>query len=108
MQSKKVLWMESVVLMVTFLMLGTGLSQTKMREMISFSGKVRNIAWDFEYVTLNDLDFRVTPNTKIVDVKGNTLKVTDLKPGLYVVIEVFHEHKDFVAKRITIKPLKGV
>ena len=85
-----------------------GFSQVKKDEIISFSGTIKSISKDLKSIVItNDVNILIVPNTKITDEKGNVLKAGDLKVGLYVVVETVQDAGVFVARKITIKLLRG-
>jgi hypothetical protein len=86
----------------------SGFSQVKKEEIISFSGTIKNISKDLKSIVItNDVNILIVPNTKITNEKGNVLKAGDLKVGLYVVVETVQDAGVFVARKITIKLLRG-
>lgn len=86
----------------------SGFSQVKKDEIISFSGTIKSISKDLKSIVItNDVNILIFPNTKITNEKGNALKAGDLKVGLYVVVETVQDAGVFVARKITIKLLRG-
>jgi hypothetical protein len=98
----------SIILIMLLMILTPSFSQVKKDEIISFSGTIKNISKDLKSIVItNDVNILISPNTKIMDEKGNVLKAGDLKAGLYVAAEAVQDAGGFVARKIIIKPLRG-
>lgn len=72
------------------------------QEATSYSGLIESIDKDFKFVVVNGARMLISANTKIVDEKGNVLKMDALKPKLSAVIEGVPSADGFLAKRIVI------
>jgi hypothetical protein len=87
-----------------------GFSQIKKEVTFPFSGFIKRIPKDLKYIILKDINFKIyiLLDTKIIDEKGKSLRIDELKHGLYVVIESLQNPDGFFAKKIIVKPFKGV
>ena len=100
---------QSILLMATlFLIITPSFPQVKKGEMVSHSGTIKSISKDLRIVIVNDVNVLISPETKIFDEKGNTLKVNNLKPKLYVIVEGVENADGIFANKIVIKELRGV
>jgi hypothetical protein len=108
MNSQRVFLVPAILLIVILLILTSSFSQVKKGEMVSHSGTIKSISKDLRIVVVNDVNVLISPETKIFDEKGNTLKIDKLKPKLYVVVEGFENTDGILAKKIVIKELRGV
>ena len=72
----------------------------------TISGVVENINQDSKSVVVNKAQILISSQTKIVDEKGNTLKMEDLNPSLSVAIEGFRNPNGFAATKIIVKTPK--
>lgn len=101
MKLEKAYLIKSVMFMFTLLIFLPGFQGIK-QETISYSGVIENIDKDFKLIVVNGTKILISENTKIVDEKGNSLKMGDLKVKLSVVIEGGHSREGFLAKKIVI------
>ncbi len=92
---------KSVMFMLILLIFLPGFQGIK-QETISYSGVIENIDKDFKFIVVNGTKNLISGNTKIVDEKGDILKMGDLKLKLTVVIEGVHSPEGFLAKKIVI------
>ena len=72
------------------------------QETTSYSGVIDRIDKDSKSVVVNGAKFLISPNTSIVDEKGNRLKANDLKPKISVIVEGAHGPEGFSAKKIIV------
>jgi hypothetical protein len=100
MELQKVCFVKSVIFMLTLLIFLPGIQGIK-EEAASYSGVIKSIDKDFKLI-VNDVKVLISDNTKIVDEKGNILRMNDLKPGLSVAIEGVRSSNGFFAKKIVI------
>jgi hypothetical protein len=100
MKLEKGCFVKSVIFMLTLLIFLPGIQGIK-EEAASYSGVIKSIDKDFKLI-VNDLEVLISDNTKIVDEKGNILRMNDLKPGLSVAIEGVRSSNGFFAKKIVI------
>jgi len=101
MKLEKTYLIKSIMFMLTLLIFLPGIQGIK-QEGIPFSGVIESIDKDFKFIVINGAKILISENTKIVDEKGNSLKMDDLKPKLSVVIEGGRSPEGFLAKRIKI------
>ena len=101
MKSEKAYFIKSIMFMLALLIFLPGIQGIK-QESISYSGVIESIDKDFKFIVVNGAKILISGNTKIVDEKGNILKMDDLKPKLSVVIEGVHSPEGFLAKKIVI------
>jgi hypothetical protein len=100
MKLEKGCFVKSVIFMLTLLIFLPGIQGIK-EEAASYSGVIKSIDKDFKLI-VNDVKVLISDNTKIVDEKGNILRMNDLKPGLSVTIEGVRSSNGFFAKKIVI------
>lgn len=92
--------------MVIFVVFKTGFTQVKKEEMVSFPGVIEKVDKDTKFIMVNEAKILLSAETKIVDDKGNALKISDLKPNLAVTIEAVRNPIGFLANKIVIKTTK--
>jgi hypothetical protein len=100
MKLEKGCFVKSVIFMLTLLIFLPGIQGIK-EEAASYSGVIKSIDKDFKLI-VNDLKVLISDNTKIVDEKGNILRMNDLRLGLSVTIEGVRSSNGFFAKKIVI------
>ena len=101
MKLQKVRFVKSVIFMLTLLIFLPGF-QGKKEETVSYSGVIESIDKNFKSIMVNNARVYISPSTKIVDEKGNILKIDDLKPNLSVAIKAVRNPDGFLAKKIVI------
>ena len=101
MKIEKGSFIKSVMFMLILLIFLPGIQGIK-QEGIPFSGVIESIGKDFKFIVINGAKILISENTKIVDEKGNSLKMDDLKVKLSVMIEGGNSPEGFLAKRIKI------
>jgi hypothetical protein len=99
MKSEKAYFIKSIMFMLALLIFLPGIQGIK-QEAISYSGVIESIDKDFKFIVVNGAKMLISGDTKIVDEKGNILKMDDLKPKLSVVIEGVRGPEGFLAKKI--------
>ena len=99
MKLEKAYFIKSIMFMLTLLIFLPGMQGIK-QEAISYSGVIESIDKDFKFIVVSGTKMLISGNTKIVDEKGNILKMDDLKPKLSVVIEGVRGPEGFLAKKI--------
>jgi hypothetical protein len=100
----KVFLTKFFIFILIFGMANAVFSQAKKDEIISFQGFIKDISKDYTFIVVNSDNVLISSDTKIVNEKGWTLKIEDLKPKLYVVIEaVVVKSKGLLAKKIVIR-----
>jgi hypothetical protein len=105
MKLEKAYFIKSVMFMLTLLIFLPGIQGIK-QEAISYSGVIESIDKDFKFIVVNGAKMLISGNTRIVDEKGNILKMDDLKPKLSAMIEGVRTPEGFLAKKIVITTLK--
>jgi hypothetical protein len=103
MKLRKVVFIQILILILTLLILGPGFSQVKKEGTLSFSGYIDHTPADFKSIVVNEGRIFISSDTKIVDEKGNHLKIKDLKRRQYVTIVVLQKSNGVFAQKITIK-----
>ncbi len=103
MKIKKNIVINLIILILTFLILSPGYAQMKGGQTITFSGVVEQISGDFKFIVVNETKISLSSGIQIMDDRGNTLTVSDLKPRSPVTIEVLKSPRGFVAKKIVLK-----
>ena len=76
------------VILLMILSFIPGLPQAQERKIIA-SEVIRGVGTgkDYKYISINDRNFFLTPDVKIMDESGKSLTVSDLRPGVKVTIE---------------------
>ena len=95
--------MRCIIFILIFLVVNAGFGQVKKEETIHFSGTIKTISKDYKFIVVNNVNILITSDTKIVNEKGRTLKINELKPELFVRIEGVQNPKGFLAKKIVVK-----
>lgn len=105
MNLKKFFFVKLLVLILALSLIGPGLSQGRDDKRKVYSGVIDWVSQDFTSIALNTVEHRIAipPETKVLDAYGNRLKVTDLRRGLNVVIELARNPDGSTEKRILIK-----
>ncbi len=98
-----------LVLCINLLFSDIGISQTKRAgETISLSGLIKDVSWDHKSIVVNDKKFFISHDTKIVDQKGNKLKLEDIKNNSDVAIDAIPHPNGFIIKEIVLITDRGV
>ncbi len=103
MNAKNVLLMKFSIFIFILFVVNFGFSQVNEEEILSFSGIITTISKDYKFIVVNDVNILISSNTKIVNEKGKSLKINDLKPELYIRIEGVQNSNGFLAKKIVVK-----
>ncbi len=103
MKFKKNVIINLIILTFTFLILNPGYAQMKGGQTITFPGVVEQISADFKFIVVNETKISLSSNTQIMDEKGNSLALSDLKSGSAITIEVVKNPNGFLAKKIIVK-----
>ena len=101
MKLEKAYYIKLGIFMLILLIFLPGVQGIK-EEAGSYSGVIKSIDKDFKFIVVNDAKVLISDNTKIVDEKGKTLRMNDLKPGLSVTIEGVRSSNGFFANKIVI------
>ena len=78
-------------------------AQPKKEEIISFPGFIKSISKDYQSIVINSDSILIASSTRIVNEKGTSLRIEDLKSGLYVVVEAVLNSNRLLAKKIVVK-----
>jgi hypothetical protein len=103
MNSQRVFLVPAILLIFLLLIPAASFSQVKKEKMISFPGTIKTISKDLKIVVVNDVNVLISPDTKIFDGNGNNLKINELKPKLYVIVEALENSDGIFAKKIVVK-----
>jgi len=101
MKSERASCIKSILFMLTLMIFLPGIQGIR-HEATSYSGVIQNIDNDFKFIVVNGAKILISGDTRIVDEKGNTLKIDDLKPKLSAIIEGVRSPEGFWAKKIVI------
>ena len=98
-----------IALLPILLSSGIGFAQTKgEKETIFFSGIVKNVFWDYKSIIVNEKNFFISHDTKVIDQKGNRLKIGDVKTNSDVAIDAIQNQNGYMIKNIVVILDKGV
>ena len=103
MNSRRMFLVMFVIFMFIPLGENFGFSQVKKEEIIFYSGIIKSISKDYKFIVVYEDKILISSDTKIVNEKGKTLKIEDLRPELYVAIEGVPNPKGFLATKIVVK-----
>jgi hypothetical protein len=106
MKLHKIFLINSVILVLTLLIINSSFSQVKKGRTISFSGVIENISSDLQFIVVNETRISIDSGTQIVNEKGNIGGVYDLKPKSYIAIEVLQNSNGLLAKKIILNTPK--
>lgn len=101
MKLEKAYLIKLAMFMLTLLIFLPGIQGIK-QEATSYSGVIESIDKDFKFIVVNGAKMLISGNTKIVDEKGNILKMDDLKPKLSATIEGVRSSNGFFVRKIVI------
>lgn len=99
---------QAIIFIATLMILTPSFSQVKKGETVSFSGVVKSISKDYKSIVVGNRNVLITSDTKIFNQKGNTLKISDLKSEVYVVVEGLKNPAGFLAKKIVVKKPEAI
>ena len=103
MKFQRVITMSITILVLILLNLTPSNAQIRGGQVYTFSGVIGNISTDFEFIIVNEIRISLSSRTKIMDEKGNTLALNDLKLRTPITIEVLTNKNKFLAKTIVVK-----
>ncbi len=72
----------------------------------SYSGVIERIDQDSKFIVINGAKILISPNTIILDEKGNILKTDALKPKLVATVEGVPTSGGLLAKKIVVTRLR--
>jgi hypothetical protein len=109
MNLKKVFFIKLLVLLIAFSFIGPAFSQGRGGKRIVYAGVIDWVSQDFKSIAINKVEHRIAiaPQTKVLDEWGNTLKASDLRKGLSVVVESVRNPDGSTEKRIIIRSERG-
>jgi hypothetical protein len=99
----RTLLIEFVIFILVLLFLHPCFPQVKMGETISFPGVIESISDDFSFVVINEARIFTSPDTSIVNEKGDILKRASLRPRIQVIVGATQMREGFYANKITMK-----
>lgn len=102
MKLQKILLLTSVIVLMMLIMVNLGISQVKKEQRISFNGSIDSIPKDQKFIVVNEVRIFILPFTQIVDVKGRTLGIEDLKIGRFLKVEGLKNPDGIFAAKITL------
>jgi len=109
MMTIKVVLLISFVLIANLLNFDIGFTQTRGGgKTISLSGIVKDVSWDHKSIVVNEKNFFISHDTKIVDQKGNSLKLGDVRKNADVAIDVIQHPNGYIIKKIVVVTDRGV
>ncbi len=91
------------MLVLILLSLTPGKVLARGEQVITFPGVIENISRDFEFIIVNETIISLSPQTRMLDEKGNTLTLNDLKRRTPITIEVLKTQDKFLARKIVVK-----
>jgi hypothetical protein len=109
MDIKKSLLLMFLALFINVLFFDVGMTQTKRADETFFlSGAVKDVSWDHKAIVVNNKKFLITDNTKVVDQKGNRIKISDVKNNSDVAIDAIAHPNGYTIKVIVVIMDRGV
>jgi len=103
MSSKKIFLIKFGIFILILFVVNLSFSQVKKEETIVYGGIIKSISKDYKSILVYNENILISSNTKIFDEKGKPLKIEELKPELYVVVEGVINQNGFLARKITVK-----
>ena len=91
-----------LVFTIVFGLCNVGFPQVQEEETISFSGIIQDVSKDYRSIVVNKKSFLISKDTKIVDQKGKSLKLQDLKSKLDVALDAIYRRDGYVLKKIVV------
>jgi hypothetical protein len=105
MKSQKLCLVKHVLFILALFLSLTGFVGQSV-DTISFSGTIERIDQESKFILVSATKVFFSANSRVVDEKGNPLKIGDLRPRFVVSIEGVRSREGFVAKRIVLKTQK--
>lgn len=102
MNLRRLLLTKLVILAMAFLVVYPCFSQVKGEEIKSFSGYIESMPKDSKFIVVNEVRVFISSNTRIVDQKGNVLRIDHLKPKHLVAIDGVRKPDGISAGKITL------
>jgi len=92
---------------VTFMILAsTWFAQVKKQDPVVINGTIESVAKNFALMAVNELPILLSSTTTVLDEKGNSLMLSDLKPKRPVRVEAIQTKEGYQAVRIVIRSVK--
>ena len=105
MSSQKLCVAKHVLFILALFLFLTGFVSQR-ADTISFSGTIERIDQESKYILVSATKVFFSANLRVVDEKGNPLKIGDLRPRFVVSIEGVRSREGFVAMKIVLKTPK--
>jgi len=106
MNLRKILIINLIFFSLSLLIINQCFSQTQKMETITFTGIIKSISHGS--ILVNEINILISSDTKVFNERGYSLKLNDLRVGLYVSVDTIKGSEGFLAKKIVVKELKGV
>jgi hypothetical protein len=103
MNVRKLFGVELLIVILALSFVGPAFSQGRPSKTIAHAGVIEWVSKDFKFIGINERKVLISPQSKILDDQGNSLKVTELRRGRRVVVEMVRMPGGSVEKRIIIK-----
>jgi hypothetical protein len=103
----------ALIMTISFLQIlffySIGLAQIEgEKDTIFFSGFVKNVSWDQNSIVVAEKKLFISKDTKIIDQKGNRLKLEDIRKGVEVAIDAIRQPKGLIIREIVVITNRGV
>ena len=102
MNLKKFFFVKLLVLLLVLFLIGPAFSQARDGKRIVYAGIIDWVSQDFKYIGINDHKLPITPQTKVLDEKGNRLATSELRQGRPIVVELIRNPDRSAEIRIVI------
>jgi hypothetical protein len=103
MNLKRLFFVKLLVLILVLSFIGPAFSQGRDGKRIVYAGTIEWVSRDFKYISINEHKVSITPQTKVLDDRGNPLDMRELRRGRHVVVELIRNPSGSAEKRIIIK-----
>ena len=108
MNLRKTLLIKLATFTLILLLFDLSFSEIRSEATVSFSGIIKSVSSDLKFIVVNDVSILISSATKIVNDRGYTLKATDLKSDLYVIVDGVQGRNGFLAKKILVTKVPAV
>lgn len=96
----------TVCVVMVFIFPSSSSAQAKKQGSVVISGTIESIAKDYALMAVNELPILLSSTTTVLDEKGNSLMLSDLKPKRHVRVEAIQTKEGYQAVRIVIRSVK--
>ena len=103
MNLKRLYVISVVILIPMFLSIHPAFSQARKEVAVSYQGYIESVLPGPKMISVNETPVYLSFDTKLFDVKGGTLRITDLKPGMFAKIEGVQKTNGVYARKISIR-----